>query len=370
MNKEEAIEKIKEGASLSEIDAEFRKDRDVVMLALEANGNELEYASEEMQRDRDIALASIRASEGYPFEYISIELWDDATFVEDALEVSSECFGFVSKRLLSDKIYVLELMNKYDIPIHALSDELRDDANVFLLAYKSSLNDRGDFNFASNRLKSIESFMIDAIKINPESIYYANEKLFESEDFVKMCLEINPETAEYNLPISFYKEIKHGNINFDYKDPNWKKYHSIMALVSGTWDHELFNHLDFETILQALENGAKIDAQILFNNLFNQEIHHDYGVGLALLKRQGLLLEHLKDLQNNYDAVMAAVKNDGIAYRFASPELRKNIQVSKEAVLNNLAAIDYISKEVRSSDEFIEFMKKNYPDFDFMKNTI
>ena len=358
MTKTEATEKIKSGISLRELDSEFSKDKDIVLAAVKISGDELKFACDELKNDKEIALAAI-SSEGFPFEFISLELWDDTTFVEDALEVYAGCFGFVSKRLLSDKIYVLELMNKYDIPIHALSDELRDDEQVFLEACKSSLNERGDINFASERLKSSEKFILEAIIINPELIYYANDVILDSEDFVKRCLIENPESAEYHLALYYYEQISKGKLDLKNVDvKHLRKYHKIHAIING-YSLEEVDEYDEEIILSAMKKGANIPAEQLIPLVY--EYQNDASLLIALLGGQGLLLEHLKDLQNNYDAVMAAVKNDGIAYRFASPELRKNIQVSKEAVLNNPAAIDYISNEVKSNKEFLDFINQHFP---------
>jgi predicted Ser/Thr protein kinase len=74
----------------------------------------------------------------------------------------------------------------------------------------------------------------------------------------------------------------------------------------------------------------------------------------------------LSEYQNDIEAVHAAVSNNGLAYKYASPELRKNLQISKEAVLNNPAAIDYISKEVKSNQEFLDFIKQHFS-ADFIK---
>lgn len=56
-------------------------------------------------------------------------------------------------------------------------------------------------------------------------------------------------------------------------------------------------------------------------------------------------LKSLDSYQNDFDVVLAAIKNDGMAIKFASPSLRSNVHLVRAAVINQ----DYVINEIDSS---------------------
>ncbi len=356
MTKNEAIEKIKSGTSLAELDPIFRKDKDVVLAAVKQFGLELEYADESLKNDWEIALTSLE-SEGDSMYFISKELWDNEEFVNEALKKYGIFLSWASDRLRNDKSFVLKALKQCEIPVIALGEKLLDDEDVFLKAFLSYHPEREDFQYASSNLKKNPKVVLGIVSTNPEIIHYADNSLFESEEFVKKCIELNPETADFNESLLSYKRIKNGNIDFDsVNDANWKKYHSVFALEVGTWEPDFFNDLDFELIIEALDRGAGIDEGTLYSYLLNNEILNKDDCVMAFLKRQGMLIKLLPDKQDDFEAVLAAVKHNGIAYRFVSPELRKNMQIAQAAYLSDPDTKDYISREVKNSDEWKSFL--------------
>ena len=55
ISKEKAIELLNEdGSNLSDLSSEFKKDKDIVMAAVENNNDALEHADESLKEDSDI----------------------------------------------------------------------------------------------------------------------------------------------------------------------------------------------------------------------------------------------------------------------------------------------------------------------------
>ena len=63
--------------SLAYVLEDLRKDRDVVLAAVQQNGLALQYASEDLRKDRDVVLAAMEQN-GYAIEHASPELKADA----------------------------------------------------------------------------------------------------------------------------------------------------------------------------------------------------------------------------------------------------------------------------------------------------
>jgi len=73
----------------------------------------------------------------------------------------------------------------------------------------------------------------------------------------------------------------------------------------------------------------------------------------AKLKRQGNGLFHAgKELQNNKEIVLSAVKQNGFALKFASYELRNDKEVVLAAVKQNRYALQYASDELKNNKDF------------------
>ena len=70
------------------------------------------------------------------------------------------------------------------------------------------------------------------------------------------------------------------------------------------------------------------------------------------LSKNGLLLENFPDLQNNKEAVLIAVRQNGLALQFASKRLKNDKEVVLQAVKQNGLALYY------ASDNLINKLKK------------
>ncbi len=78
-------------------------------------------------------------------------------------------------------------------------------------------------------------------------------------------------------------------------------------------------------------------------------------------------LRSLDDYQNDFDVVLAAIKKDGMAIKFASPSLRSNVHLVRAAVTNQ----DYVINEIDSSfkgDESFALFFFSFPNRGFYFN--
>ena len=92
----------------------------------------------------------------------------------------------------------------------------------------------------------------------------------------------------------------------------------------------------------------------LNQHIVNKFLHRSLVI-LAAVKSNGYALEYASpELRNNKDVVMTAVQNDGHALQFASEELRSDIDVVLAAVQRSGDwMLEYTSKELR------EYIRQN-----------
>lgn len=80
---------------------------------------------------------------------------------------------------------------------------------------------------------------------------------------------------------------------------------------------------------------------------------------LAALKLNGLLLKDEKDLQQDKEAVLIAVKQNGLSLQFASEECKKDIKIVFYAVRNNGRALEFAHETLRDNPGIVATAIRN-----------
>tara|TARA_R110002072_G_scaffold301723_1_gene482146 strand:- start:2350 stop:3345 length:996 start_codon:yes stop_codon:yes gene_type:complete len=95
----------------------------------------------------------------------------------------------------------------------------------------------------------------------------------------------------------------------------------------------------------------------------SEELKNDWDVVLAAVKNYGLNLEYASsDLQANEEIVNEAINENGEALKFASAKLRAKKSIVLKAVKNNGPAIKYASDELKNDPELVYIAIKNEPE--------
>lgn len=94
-------------------------------------------------------------------------------------------------------------------------------------------------------------------------------------------------------------------------------------------------------------------------NLLEHNEYNDYQNSIAyqLLSKNGLLLknEFLKENFNNHEnLVEVAINQNGLAIKYASTNLKKNIKIAKLAIKQNAFAYNFIDDSLKSVSEIVE----------------
>lgn len=126
-NKEDAIRSLSKSPKFDSFEFKhYYDDKEVVLKAVEMNGNNLEHASDRLKDDKEVVLKSIQYN-GLCLSHAGEKLKDDREVVKKAIE--NDIFGWVlqsaSDRLKDDKELVLQAVKKHPIAIDYASPGLR-----------------------------------------------------------------------------------------------------------------------------------------------------------------------------------------------------------------------------------------------------
>lgn len=166
LTKEEAIQKIKDGFPFfdSLFDA-YRDDREVVLAAVEYDGLNLQYSSEELRANTEVVLLAVKTS-GHAIKFSSQELQNDKDVYLAVLNNDGSALLHLSKLLRADKTIVLMAVQNCGLALMYASTDLKADREVVLEAVKQDGNAirrhtseslRGDKEIALAAIQSIRS---------------------------------------------------------------------------------------------------------------------------------------------------------------------------------------------------------------------
>lgn len=164
-------------------DKDLRDDKTLVLRIVQRNGWAIQYASERLQLDKDVALASLRS--GTDTRLIHPSLLNNHDIATAALQ--SNAFVF---RTLPDAL-------KKDLTI--LKTAIQQDVAILNYADSSTLNNfsvmkqliQVDFRcgrFASNELLDNKKFILDAIKVTPRSLAFASPHLKNDPEVILQAI--------------------------------------------------------------------------------------------------------------------------------------------------------------------------------------
>lgn len=268
------------------------------MLAKEKHNNKKNILSTKEKDDRKAVLKSIEES-AYNLRFASEKLQDDEEVVRYAVAKQGLVIEFASDRLKDDFITAIIATKQNGLALAFLSNKLTASEEVVLTAVKQNGN---ALAYANKELKDNEEIVLNAVKNAPLSLKFASKRIRDMKKYIFMTLE---------------QEVKFDFMGID------KKWFSDPVFM-------------FEGVKICKKLLSKFDKAYL-----NQDI------AIMYVKRDGLLLEYLQDYADNYEVVKMAVSQNGMALKFASKDLRDNIEIVFTALAKDIEASYYIGDKMR-----------------------
>lgn len=334
----------------------FKDDKDVILASAKVDPDLLQYASEEIKKDREIILEAIKTNLEKAYKYIPKECHSDRDFALSAIKSAAICitnhdlinsFNQFSKYLEDyndDKEIVMEFVKTKGDKLKYVSDRLKDDKDVVMAAVEQ---DGFAIKYASEKLK------------NDKEIILIASKTFSVLQFV--CEDLQNDR-------NFVLQVVRNGHNLGIKDKFKKDRDIVLAAVKN----EGFNILDAaeelrddkEIMITAILN-APTDKTTFILSLASDRLKDDKDVVMTAVRREGSSLEFASErLRDNKELVSIAIKNGLEVLQYASDRLRDDEDIvllaietdSKDIVeyycLNNMS-FDYASKRLKDDREFI-----------------
>eukprot|EP00931_Biecheleriopsis_adriatica_P055652 TRINITY_DN32955_c0_g1_i1.p1 TRINITY_DN32955_c0_g1~~TRINITY_DN32955_c0_g1_i1.p1 ORF type:complete len:499 (+),score=96.41 TRINITY_DN32955_c0_g1_i1:195-1499(+) len=266
--------------------------------------------------------------------YASKELRNDFAFVMKVMQISvsqssgKEPTSVDAPEQMTDRNLLLQAVRQDGLALRLASDELRKDEEVVLEAVKQN---GSALKYASHELRSDREFLFQASMQDSRALIFASDELRQDAHFL---MKVMHALFASSTPLSSPRNIglQGGN------DKRFSPERTIMPSTSVA-SHEA------ATFLPNIQ-GPMAEAFV------SQEITH-HTAALNVVRQDGLALRSVSDeLRDNGIIVLEAVKQNSRALKYASSRLRADRDFVLTAVRLNSEAVKYASRSLRYSLEF------------------
>ena len=136
------LEKLERPVILNGWDLEFasedlKRDREIVMAAVKQDFRALEFASDTLKRDRDILMAAVKQG-GNALKFASEDLQKDRKIVMAAVNQNGWALRFASDILQKDREIVMAAVNQNGWALRFASEEVQKDREIVMAAVKKN----------------------------------------------------------------------------------------------------------------------------------------------------------------------------------------------------------------------------------------
>ena len=182
------------GRALAYASEHLCADKEVVIAAVTQCGWALHYASVELRADKEVVMTAVTQT-GHALRHASVELRSDREVIMVAVnQTVDDALRYASKDLRADKEVVMAAVHRRGMALEYASEDLRADEKVVITA----VNQTGDaLRYASKDLRAVKKVVLAAVYMNGRSLKYASEDLRADKDVVLAAVHQNGLSLQY-----------------------------------------------------------------------------------------------------------------------------------------------------------------------------
>eukprot|EP00927_Polykrikos_kofoidii_P039272 TRINITY_DN33694_c0_g1_i1.p1 TRINITY_DN33694_c0_g1~~TRINITY_DN33694_c0_g1_i1.p1 ORF type:complete len:529 (-),score=98.21 TRINITY_DN33694_c0_g1_i1:126-1712(-) len=173
--KASALDHISSGKPFRELEETCRSDREVALAAARRGGEDvLGFAAEELRRDRELVLLAVQ-SFGISLKDASIDLRHDPEVVLTAVRSDGRALSHAADRLRRDREFVGAALRVNGYALGSVAEELQQDFGLAMIAIQST----GGLalGYASAELRGRRDLVLAAVELNGTALRFATKEL-------------------------------------------------------------------------------------------------------------------------------------------------------------------------------------------------
>ncbi|EFC36045.1 predicted protein [Naegleria gruberi] len=294
------------------------------------NGSSIYYLEKSCFNDREILLSCLRVSDSSDHDFIlsqvtDHQLWDDEEVIRAHLSSHPRhVFDEIERRISSNRSLILKMVPEFEVSIYELSEDLWNDKEVVMQVFNAI-----EYKKLPKHIRNDKEVLLAYIKYKPnEGTKFLNPELVKDLDFLKKVLNYSPNaykflTPELKLDRNLIFEIVENNpCLFKFLDSSFRNDRELIMMIVKKYGTD---HLD------VIPESLRADKELIWSSVEkNADFFNKYPS--AITDRE-LLLHAVKHypytlqyadppLCDDFEVIMTACKNSGMALKFASPRLK------------------------------------------------
>ena len=358
-----ALEKNVKSLILPYASSKLRNKRNIVLIAIKRNLQELPYVSFRLRNNLNFML-KILIINGEALQYATNYLKKNELIVLTAIKNNNFAFRHASYDIINNKTFIMKIIKNCPEIFQFLSDDLKKDKEIITIIITTYINNKHDnyytiFKHMSYELKNDENFMVELIKLDIRILYYISDKIKNNQDIILNIMTNNENI--YNFKIhnnielnndTIYPYLKYLCNNVSNNLINNKDFiKSIIEKCQEAFEYipyELKNDKDF--IFELLDEGNTRILEYISNNLKNDE---DFVIRIIENYDDYVLHDISTEIKNNFNVVKCSVEHNSMTIQFASDQLKDNEIIVTTAIKDNINALKYASDRLKKDKTFI-----------------
>ena len=262
-------------------------------------------------------------------QMIADEFRNNINLARIAVSSSPTNIESFSKEIKSNKQFAIECLKANKSVLENLSENLKDDEEIVKLALMN--NNLGELEYASERIKSNKTFVLEILKSCTRASNRGN------------FLEYLPETLKDDREV-VTEAIRIAGSNIEKASDRFKKDRDI-ALLAAQEDADILSD-DYNTKKPKLNHDFRNDEEIVLTILA-------YGRAYAI--------EYADEkFRGDEDIMMDCVADSYSTFKYATQELKNNIEYLKKLKEISLDIFEWVSEEVKSQILSLKYQTKTY----------
>lgn len=178
MDKEKLLEEFRDKfLRLSDLDDNWRDDREIVMAFVQHNWQDLEFASESLKNDPELALLAVQQN-GLMLQFVSEDLRNNLKIVKTAVENNGLALAYASPDLKNDFNVVLAAVKQNGLALEFANLMKKNDWDIVLQAVEQN---GLALEFAGEKLKMNKFICQRAIMQNKEAEIFQHNQPDEAD---------------------------------------------------------------------------------------------------------------------------------------------------------------------------------------------
>lgn len=364
------------GYALEDVSDELKNDRKLTELAIKSNPTSFQFVSPELRSNREFVLWAVTRA-GNNLKYVGPNLKDDLEINEKAVEAHGIACAWSCPQIKDNYTAAKRAVNCDGMMLRFASAAIRDNEEIATIAVSRAAM---AYKFVSKRLQANKKIALEAVSRSGMMLRNVPQDLLADKDIVMAAVRQNDrvlgfidpqslspgvQSALDSIPVLLGRRMEVAdNGNIAYKNVYGPK----SGWVPGVNDRDDDEDAVIQVLLVAgsayrfaserLKHTKRVLKAALSNSfepLFDApDSLLDEALILDVVSRFPLALEAVPEkFKSHIDVVLAAVKHNGEALKYASVDMKANEPVVLAAVKSHPSALLLAAPDLMSNKDVI-----------------